>query len=143
MGNTFFIADTHFGDAGICRYENRPFANADEMDRELIRRWNETVTSEDSIYVLGDFGANGYEKTVLSKLNGKKFLVKGNHDTKTNAEYRAYGFTEVYDHPIILDNFWILSHEAIYVNSYMPIYLVMFTPHRLCVISAANIFASA
>ena len=120
MGKIYFIADTHFGDERILRYENRPFDNAEEMDRELIRRWNAKVNAEDTVYVLGDFGAGGYESDVLSKLNGKKYLVKGNHDTASNEEYRRYGFFEVYDRPVIIDGFWILSHDALYVNENMP-----------------------
>ena len=120
MNKTFFIADTHFGDERILRYENRPFESAAQMDEEIIKRWNEAVDSDDTIYVLGDFGAPGYESRVLSALNGKKILVKGNHDNKTNDEYRSYGFSEVYDLPIIIDGFWILSHDALYVNENMP-----------------------
>lgn len=90
------------------------------MDTEIIKRWNAEVSDNDMIYVLGDFGADGYESKILSQLNGVKFLVKGNHDTKSNAEYRKFGFQEVYDHPIIIDDFWILSHEALYVNTNMP-----------------------
>lgn len=52
----YFIADTHFGDERIRRYENRPFDSASAMNQELIRRWNETVSPEDTVYVLGDWG---------------------------------------------------------------------------------------
>ncbi len=120
MKRTFFIADTHFGDDAIRRYENRPFSSAEWMDREMISHWNAMVSEEDIVYILGDFGAEGYEETILSQLNGTKYLVKGNHDTKSNAEYRQYGFAEVYDHPVIIDGFWILSHDALYVNCNMP-----------------------
>ena len=41
----YFIADTHFGDERIRRYENRPFADAGAMDRELIRRWTPAPTT--------------------------------------------------------------------------------------------------
>jgi len=116
----FFIADPHYGDERILKYENRPFQNVEFMDADMIRRWNEVVSSEDTVYVLGDLGADGYEQDILFKLNGTKFLVKGNHDTKSNEEYRSFGFAEVYDHPIIIDGFWILSHEALYVNTNMP-----------------------
>lgn len=120
MLKCYFIADPHFGDDRIRRYENRPFSNAEEMDKEMISRWNAVVKNADAVYVLGDFGAEGYESTILSKLNGHKFLVKGNHDLKSNDEYREAGFEEVYDHPIIIDGFWILSHDALYVNTNMP-----------------------
>lgn len=116
----YFIADTHFGEETIRRYENRPFADADAMNEEIIRKWNETVTAEDEVYVLGDFGAGGCEAELLAMLNGKKYLIKGNHDTKSNSYYRECGFEEVYDKPVILDGFWILSHEPLYVNENMP-----------------------
>lgn len=120
MEKTYLIADTHFGDDRIRRYESRPFPDTAQMDEALIQRWNSVVGPEDRVYVLGDFGGDGYETEVLSRLRGRKFLVKGNHDTRTNGEYRTFGFEEVYDHPIILDGFWILSHEALYVNANMP-----------------------
>ena len=52
----FFIADTHFGDERILRYENRPFKSVDEMNSEIIKRWNESVKDDDSVYLLGDVG---------------------------------------------------------------------------------------
>ena len=120
MADIYFIADTHFGDESIRRYENRPFDSAEEMDAALIQRWNAVVQEDDSVYILGDFAVPGNEASVLSRLRGKKYLVKGNHDGKSNEEYRRAGFCEVYDHPVILDNFWILSHEPLYVNTNMP-----------------------
>ncbi|MBE7033832.1 MAG: phosphoesterase [Ruminococcaceae bacterium] len=116
----FFIADTHFGDDNIRRYENRPFESVAEMDNSLIANWNNAVGENDTVYVLGDFGAEGYEKEILSKLNGIKYLVKGNHDNKANDYYREAGFKEVYDLPVLFKNFWILSHDAMYVNKNMP-----------------------
>ena len=120
MGKTYFIADTHFGSDAIRRYENRPFETAAQMDACMVRKWNETVTREDTVYLLGDFGAEGTEAQVLSQLNGTVYLVKGNHDTNTNEYYRQAGFREVYDHPVLLDGFWLLSHDALYVNENMP-----------------------
>lgn len=118
--NIYFIADTHFTEENIIKYENRPFKNVQEMDDSLINAWNKIVTDEDMVYVLGDFGGKRYEKFILSELNGKKYLIKGNHDENSNEYYRNSGFVEVYDHPIILNNFWILSHEPLYVNENMP-----------------------
>lgn len=118
--DTYFIADTHFGDDNIRRYENRPFETTEQMNEVLISKWNSTVSENDEVYILGDFGADGYEKDILSVLKGTKYLVKGNHDTKSNEYYREVGFKEVYDLPVLYKNFWILSHDAIYVNRNMP-----------------------
>lgn len=117
---TYFIADTHFSEENIRLYENRPFKDIAEMDSALISRWNRVVNEDDEVYVLGDFGAEGKEKDILNQLNGAKFLIKGNHDVKSNQYYRDAGFAEVYDYPIIIKNFWILSHEPLYVNKNMP-----------------------
>lgn len=116
----YFIADTHFSEENIRLYENRPFENVAEMNCAIVQRWNDCVDQEDEVYVLGDFGADGQEALILRQLNGRKFLVKGNHDVRANQYYRDCGFEEVYDHPIIIKDFWILSHEPLYVNTNMP-----------------------
>lgn len=50
----FFTSDLHFGHANVIRFDNRPFATVEEMDAELIRRWNDKVAKGDLVYVLGD-----------------------------------------------------------------------------------------
>ncbi len=120
MSKVHFIGDTHFGDANIIRYEGRPYKFPEEMDDNYIKLWNERVAADDEVWVCGDFGAEGYEDDILSALNGTKYLIKGNHDTKSNEEYRQLGFKEVYDKPILYDGFFLLSHEPQYVNIRMP-----------------------
>ena len=116
----YFIADTHFSEEAIMKYENRPFQSVSEMDYEIIQRWNCTVKNDDIVYFLGDFGADKNESFLLKQLNGKKYIVKGNHDKYDNEYYRCAGFEEAYDMPIILNEFWILSHKPMYVNNNMP-----------------------
>ena len=124
MEKDFFIADTHFGGENIRRYENRPFESVAEMDEKLIGNWNNTVTPEDTVYMLGDF--SDYmdaekDAEILSRLNGTKILVMGNHDAhRTPQEWREIGFTECYAMPVIYKNFFMLSHEPLYINSNMP-----------------------
>ena len=120
MEKIYLIADTHFGEKAILQYENRPFSSVEEMDEEMIRRWNEVVGEEDLVYHLGDFSERGREKSYLERLKGRVILIRGNHDVLTNREYREMGFEEVYDMPVIKDEFWILSHKPIYVNQNMP-----------------------
>lgn len=120
MNKIFFIADLHFFDKHILCYENRPFNSIEEMNNKIISNWNSVVSESDTVYIVGDFGAEHKEAEMLSQLNGNKYLIKGNHDTFSNQYYRNSGFIEVYDAPIILNNFWILSHEPLYVNINMP-----------------------
>lgn len=82
----FFTADTHYLRDNIIHYSSRPFKNSDEMTERLISNWNERVKPGDQVYHLGDF-AISYGKrdqeaidSILSKLNGQKHLVRGNHD---------------------------------------------------------------
>lgn len=110
---TFFTSDTHFNHANIIRYCNRPFADVQSMNDAIIARWNSVVGAEDIVWHLGDVGFGDRErlKEIVPKLNGKKFLVRGNHDTRPNAFYRECGFLEAYDHPVIIKDFIVLSHE--------------------------------
>jgi len=55
----WFTADSHHDHANIIKYCGRPFASVEEMDAELIRRWNEVVAEDDLVYHLGDFCLSG------------------------------------------------------------------------------------
>lgn len=46
----------------------------------MISCWNKIINEDDIIYILGDFGADEHELSILSQLKGVKYLVKGNHD---------------------------------------------------------------
>ena len=119
----FLIADTHFGDENIRLYEERPFPDTDTMDLEMIRRWNSVVGDHDLVYHLGDFCSGGQERCreLLSRLKGRKFLVMGNHDSYLSPQqWRDLGFEECYDLPVILKDFFILSHTPLYVTRNMP-----------------------
>ena len=50
----FLISDTHFSHSNVIRYENRPFRDADEMDKHMIEKWNEVVSENDLVFHLGD-----------------------------------------------------------------------------------------
>jgi len=92
---TFFTADTHFGHRNIIHYANRPFKTVRDMDEELIKRWNARVTKEDVVYHLGDFAfldAHYY----ANRLNGKKILIRGNHDRPRDLQSLFEGIYEMY-----------------------------------------------
>lgn len=78
----YYIADMHFGHKNVLRFDNRPFADTELMDEVLIHNWNERVTDEDTVYVLGDAFWKNEESSVkiIQRLNGHKHLIRGNHD---------------------------------------------------------------
>lgn len=78
----YYTSDLHFGHANIIKYENRPFKTTAEMNECLIQNWNNKVSKEDEVYILGDFGfLTGMQANeILDRLNGRKYLIKGNHD---------------------------------------------------------------
>ncbi len=119
----YFIADTHFNDGNIIKYENRPFSSVSEMNEILVYNWNSVVTSQDRVFLVGDvLSAEWDEKLVelIQSLNGRKYLIRGNHDVEADSFYERCGFLKVYDYPIVLENFWIVSHEPLYMNNNMP-----------------------
>lgn len=78
-----YISDCHWNHKNILRYDNRPWQNTEDMEREMVELWNKTVSASDMVYILGDVvWSNKYEEWVhiLSQLNGFKFIIKGNHD---------------------------------------------------------------
>ncbi len=80
----FFTSDTHFNHANIIKFCNRPFKNVDEMNEALITNWNKVVSADDYVFHLGDFclGGSAEWTKALDCLNGKIFLILGNHDLK-------------------------------------------------------------
>jgi calcineurin-like phosphoesterase family protein len=122
MPAVFLVSDTHFGHAGVCRFTHpddpdvklRPWDNADEMDEEMIRRWNDRVRPSDKVYHLGDVVINRKALKTLHRLNGDKVLIRGNHDIFPDDEYREY-FRELRAYHVM--NGMILSHIPIHPES--------------------------
>ena len=79
----YYIADLHFGHENVRVLDGRPFASVEEMDAQMIRRWNEVVRRKDEVYILGDFclGKAPEAMKYLEALSGKKYLIFGNHDS--------------------------------------------------------------
>jgi calcineurin-like phosphoesterase family protein len=88
MTDTFFCSDLHLGHSNILQYEleHRVFPNIDSHDDEIIKRWNNKVGAEDAVWILGDLVINKKNLEKVGSLNGRKFLVLGNHDN-FNQEY--------------------------------------------------------
>lgn len=92
----FITSDTHFGHTKMLQFtdENgvrlRPFDSLEHMHEELIRRWNERVHAKDTVYHLGDVAIPRSGLHVLERLNGRKILIRGNHDIFKLRDYAKY-----------------------------------------------------
>lgn len=124
MSKIWFTSDLHFGHENVIKYCDRPYHNANEMNADIIARWNKQVGENDTVYVLGDFSlSKSIALNIVKKLNGKIVLVCGNHDhphpanrgkTKEKREalkkeYLDAGFASVYTDNVELPGF-ILCH---------------------------------
>ena len=112
IGKLFIISDTHFYHKNIIKYCDRPFKDVDEMNKAIIDNWNSVVSHNDTVLCLGDFllgGASRFDE-IVPHLNGRLYLIKGNHDDKSNKFYLEHGFTGVTDSPLEYENI-IFSHH--------------------------------
>ena len=78
MAKVFFTADTHFGHENVIRFDNRPFNSVEDMDREMIKRWNNKVDKGDIVYVLGDMiwkSMTNDAEHLIKSLNGQIILI--------------------------------------------------------------------
>lgn len=82
----YFVSDTHYDHSNIIKYTDRPFESCSEMNKEMIRRWNEIVSKDDVVYHLGDltFGDTNRVKNLIDTLNGTIHFITGNHDRPTS-----------------------------------------------------------
>ena len=121
MPSVFLVSDTHFGHAGVCKFTRddgvtklRPWDSAEEMDEEMVKRWNETVKPTDKVYHLGDVVINRKAMGIMRRLNGDKVLIRGNHDIFRDDEYRQH-FRELRAYHVM--NGMILSHIPLHPES--------------------------
>lgn len=96
----FFTSDLHFYHANVIAFCKRPYRtknpyyrlkewwtgrismkSAEVMNETLIANWNSVVSQDDDVYCLGDFSLAFRAVELFShRLNGRKFLIPGNHD---------------------------------------------------------------
>ncbi len=125
----YFTSDYHFGHTNILKYDNRPYTDITTHDNDIIAKHNSIVTDEDEVYFLGDFTFSKdkkYIESLLVRLNGKKFFIKGNHDRSDMIKlYQKYGtylgeLAEIFvgEQKIVLCHYamkvWNQSHKGTY-----------------------------
>ena len=95
----YYTGDLHFDHENVISFDHRPFSSVEEMDKALIELWNKKVDRKDLVYVAGDFAYRNKRPFdwYLKQLNGKKFLVVGNHDGKLLKDPVAMSYFEGVD----------------------------------------------
>lgn len=113
----WFTSDTHFNHKNILEYEKESrgsLSSLDEMNEKIISNWNERVDEDDTIYILGDVFMGSCEAipTIMSRLKGKKILIRGNHDTNKRVELMLPYLEDVYNMFNLKYNrqFFVLCH---------------------------------
>lgn len=130
MANIFVISDTHWNHKNILKFLGkdgkpfRKFENVDHMNETMIENWNRLVTPQDKIYHLGDvyFGSQQEAESILSRLNGKKRLIVGNHDCiygKGNPLHKY--FQKIYMWRLFKEFNMVLTHVPLHKDSFRKV----------------------
>jgi calcineurin-like phosphoesterase family protein len=96
MSNIFLASDHHLGHANIITFKDRNdsiirnFNSIEEHDEHIIEQHNKVVGISDRIYYLGDVLFSKKHLHLLSRMQGRKVLIKGNHDKLDLKDYLPY-----------------------------------------------------
>src|SRR4030067_108785 len=92
---TWIVSDTHFFHANIGRYCDRP----DGWRETIIDNWNRLIQPGEIDFHVGDLALGKKEnlEAIASSLNGRLYLMRGNHDRRDKAFYQELGITLVPD----------------------------------------------
>jgi len=104
MSKIFYISDTHFSHEYVIKFDNRPFSSIEEMHEAMLNNWNSVVGKEDLVNILGDFMWHFKDEDFdfVKQLNGRKRLIKGNHDKCHSANFKRL-FESINDYEKIKD----------------------------------------
>lgn len=123
----YYISDLHLLHENIIPFDGRPFTSVEHMSNVLIANWNNVVTNEDEVYIIGDFCWSKNDSdwiSFLKQLQGKKTLILGNHDKKSFSKDINKYFVDIKDYKEITDDgrHIILCHYPLllYKGDYNP-----------------------
>ena len=91
MGKIWLCSDLHLGHDKPFIWQARGFNSIEEHDEAIIKNWNELVSWDDTVYLLGDCMLNDNEGGIhkLNQLAGNIYILAGNHDTATRIQLYA------------------------------------------------------
>lgn len=87
----YIISDLHFTHKNSIKFDKRPFESIQEMNKRLIKNWNNKVQPDDTVYVLGDMfyrAKNEEIEEITNQLNGGIIYIWGNHEKGLKSNQR-------------------------------------------------------
>ena len=120
---TWFTSDPHFGHDNVLDFCNRPFEDMEDMMEVMRKKHNALVKPEDTVIYVGDIFFHTDKpvaKAYMDSLNGKKILVRGNHDRKAR-DMTQMGFDFVVEEMVL-----VIANERVTVSHYpfkAPLYI--------------------
>lgn len=103
-------SDLHFYHKNIIKYSpnTRPYSDVNEMNESMQIEWNTKVHPNDTVYILGDVAFSNAQQaaSILCRLNGRKILIKGNHDSKL---VKQPDFCQFFED---IHDYFVLSYEG-------------------------------
>lgn len=86
-------SDPHFGHDKLAIL--RGYSSAADFEEQYIKAYNSAIQKHNAVVFLGDVCMSRESLGIISKLNGSKHLVLGNHDQFTHQEYLDAGFKSI------------------------------------------------
>ena len=122
----YFTSDLHIGHDKEFIWKPRGFSSIEEHDTEILKRWNNIVTPEDTVYILGDLCLGGNEEEwnrIFLNLNGTKQVIAGNHDTENKIDKYIFKYDMIYSGLSTIYKYnkkkrFYLSHYPTIVSNY-------------------------
>lgn len=121
MSNNFLCSDHHFSHKSLLSFKRsdgvtplRVFNDVVHMNEYMIMQHNRVVKPLDRVYFLGDLAFHKRDLEVLGRMNGRKVLIKGNHDTLELKDYLPY-FDDI--RGVHQFDGFILSHMPLHTES--------------------------
>ena len=104
----YYIADPHFFHGALnTKMDRRGFESVEAMNEYMLQQWNRKVRKNDEVVILGDLSWGKAEETneLLERLNGRLYLIQGNHDRfLKNKDYNAGRFVWIKPYEELQDN---------------------------------------
>ena len=102
----YYISDLHIDHKNVLVFDGRPFTSIEENNAEIMRRWNDRVGADDTVYLLGDehCGKADAVYEYMRKLNGHKVLIRGNHTLKQLPSKLKGLYDDIKDYKEIVDS---------------------------------------